>query len=333
MALAPQRIMENQNAYATSAEAGFDDVLEIPTPLRSAQPASEHMLVLEDVIPVHDLSVSDEITQSELEFADAREDSMSESERGHLHTAESAALNVEKNQLAGPQSYGASQTSPFDYEGGHAWLRIAPLLLLLGALVFFALYYLGNRVGVSDKPPDVAATQEAQPETQSTAPASVPENSQNGSQSSQPAESVAVNTPAQDTAVAAKDETPKPVEKPATETAKRESKLPATVAAPVAAPVATAPAAPAPVANQGTGNFTVQVGSYNNAAQADERVSRLRASGVEARVVRAEIPHRGTWYRVQAGRFASNAEAARYASELKGKGATADFVITSFQGQ
>lgn len=338
-ALPPQRIMENQNAYAPSAEPIFDDVLEIPTPLRSAQPVTDQTLVLEDVIPAQDYWTDDEIPDSQIEFTDDGEDSMSGREGWPIHPAEASTLAADKSQLAGPQVYGASQTSSFDYEGGRAWLRIAPMLLLLGALVFFALYYLGNRVGVRDRPQDGAATQ-AQPDTQSaaTAPATaaVPENSQNASQSPQPAESIAATTePSTTTTVALKDEAPKPVEKPAAETAKRESQPPPEVAAPAA--VATAPAASttttAPAVDQGTGNFTVQVGSYNNAAQADERVSQLRSNGIEARVVRAEIPRRGTWYRVQAGRFASQTEAARYATELKGKGATSDFVVTSAQSQ
>ncbi|HEY6186950.1 MAG TPA: SPOR domain-containing protein [Pyrinomonadaceae bacterium] len=342
-AIAPQRIMENQNAYAPSAEPSFDDVLEIPTPLRSAQPVTDQMLVLEDVIPAQDFSDDDEIPDSQIEFTDDAEGFMSEREDGPIHPAEASALDDDKSQLAGPQVYGASQTSSFDYEGGRAWLRIAPMLLLLGTLVFFALYYLGNRVGVRDRTQEAAATQPSQPETQSAAPAAaLPENSQNASQSLPPAEGNAAVTaePVQSTTaaqsttavVASKDETPKPVEEPKVETAKTESKPPATQPAP-AVNTPTAPAATTPVADQGTGNFTVQVGSYNNAAQADERVSRLRSGGVEARVVRAEIPHRGTWYRVQAGRFTSQMEAARYATELKGKGATDDFVVTSAQNQ
>ncbi|HEX8773215.1 MAG TPA: SPOR domain-containing protein [Pyrinomonadaceae bacterium] len=338
-AIAPQRIMENQNAYAPSAEASFDDVLEIPTPLRSAQPVTDQMLVLEDVIPAQDYWTDDEIPDSQIEFTDDGESSMSGRDGGHIHPAEASTLDADESRLAGPQVYSTSQTSSFDYEGGRAWLRIAPMLLLLGVLVFFALYYLGNRVGVRDRTTDSAATQ-AQPEPQSAAAApaaaALPDNSQNASQSPSPAaESIAATgtEPAQPTAVALKEEAPKPAEKPVAETPKRESQPPAAVAAPAA--VATAPAATtaAPVVDQSAGNFTVQVGSYNNAAQADERASRLRSSGIEARVVRADIPRRGTWYRVQAGRFASQTEAARYATELKGKGATDDFVVTSAQNQ
>src|SRR5207244_1048164 len=54
---------------------------------------------------------------------------------------------------------------------------------------------------------------------------------------------------------------------------------------------------------QGEGSITVQVASFNNQAQADERVASLKSAGIEARVVKADIPGKGTWYRVQIGRF------------------------------
>ena len=50
---------------------------------------------------------------------------------------------------------------------------------------------------------------------------------------------------------------------------------------------------------------------------------------VEARVVKAEIPGKGTWYRVQIGGFKSREEATNYANQLKGKGALQDYIITS----
>jgi cell division protein FtsN len=331
--VAPQRMMENQNAYAPSADTGFEDVLEIPSPLRSAEPTAEQMLVLEDVIPAEDFSTPDEIIEPQMEGTDSGEDTLLSTQAGgYLLPAESAALAGEKSPLAGPGVYGAQQTSSFDYDGGRAWLRAAPLLLLLGTLVFFALYFLGNRVGSwSSKPQEVAATP-AQPPTQSADTAAAPEKAESTTQAAQPSGS---------SVVAAKAETPAPVAQPLAETAPRESKpaesKPAVVAATVTAPapVVSAPTAPVvvPVANQSAGNFTVQVGSYNVAAQADERAGQLRSNGVEARVVRADIPRRGTWYRVQAGRFASQAEAARYGAELKGKGATDSFIITELQGQ
>jgi cell division septation protein DedD len=78
----------------------------------------------------------------------------------------------------------------------------------------------------------------------------------------------------------------------------------------------------------GEGGFTLQVGSFNNVAEADGRVTKLSALGVRAYAVRVEIPKRGTWYRVQLGRFMNREEAGRYGAQLRGKGAVADFIIT-----
>lgn len=84
-------------------------------------------------------------------------------------------------------------------------------------------------------------------------------------------------------------------------------------------------------ANQGDGRFTIQVGSYPNSEGANERVSKLQSSGIPARVVVANIPKKGTWYRVQVGRFASRDEAERYARELKSKGVTKEVFVTDAQ--
>lgn len=76
------------------------------------------------------------------------------------------------------------------------------------------------------------------------------------------------------------------------------------------------------------GGITLQVGSFNDRTQADERVSRLKAAGIDARIVSANIPNRGTWHRVQVGRFVSREQAAGYASQLRGRGLVQDFMVT-----
>ncbi|HEX8070038.1 MAG TPA: SPOR domain-containing protein [Pyrinomonadaceae bacterium] len=86
------------------------------------------------------------------------------------------------------------------------------------------------------------------------------------------------------------------------------------------------PAQPAPQ-TEGSGSLTLQVGSYNNPVEANGQVERLKAAGFAARVVAAELPQRGTWYRVQTGRFADRAEAARYGAQLKAQGAAGAFIV------
>lgn len=346
-AVVDQRIMKNQNAYAPSAESVGDDVLEIPRPLKSTQSAGEQMPVLEDVIPVppaQDLSGWDDDLDPDLLDVDEDETLLLEEDESDSLPLAAAGLE-ESDPQTRSEILGVPQASAVDYEGYRAWIRIAPLLLLVGALVFFTLYYLGNRMGAGDRAQN-AATNPAPPETPGAVPGGAPENVQTAP--SQPAESSVVGakaeSPSPGETLKVETTTPQEAAPPAHEAppATHEAPPPPTeVAAPIAAPTAAPSVVASPVvtqsapvvASQDSGNYTIQVGSYNNAAQAEERVARLASSGVEARVVRAEIPRRGTWYRVQTGRFASNEEAARYGAQLKGKGATDDFIITSAQSQ
>jgi cell division protein FtsN len=346
VAFVDQGIMENQNAYAPSADPLGEDVLEIPRPLRSTQHAGDQLLVLEDIIPVpaaHELSPWEEGIDPQDTIA-SHSDTLpfDEDDEQTLVSPSLAAPGPERNRLPGTDLYVASGAaagaSAPDYEGYRAWIRIAPLLLLLGALAFFSLYYLGNRMGEGgqDTAQNAATSPAPQSETQTVAPAATSAQSVE-SASSATAPPAATAQPSETSVVGASAETQKPEEKSKVEPTKTEAPpvaaAPAASSAPAAAlPVVAAPSTSgSPATDQAVGNFTVQVGSYNDAAQAEERAGRLRSSGIEARVVRADIPRRGTWYRVQAGRFASQQEATRFASEIKGKGATDDFIITAAQ--
>ncbi|HEX8149653.1 MAG TPA: SPOR domain-containing protein [Pyrinomonadaceae bacterium] len=108
---------------------------------------------------------------------------------------------------------------------------------------------------------------------------------------------------------------------------------PAPRPAPAAAPKADEKArveTPAPVASGG-GKFTAQVGSFNSQSEANARVSSLRAAGFEANVAAAELPGRGTWYRVQVGRFADREGAAQAVAALRAKGAAAAALVVPVQ--
>lgn len=85
-------------------------------------------------------------------------------------------------------------------------------------------------------------------------------------------------------------------------------------------PAKSAPPVATPPVSSGSGNITIQVGSHPNPESANQQVARLQSQGIAARMVRAEIPGRGTYYRVQVGRFASPDEANRYAAQLRSKG-------------
>jgi len=79
------------------------------------------------------------------------------------------------------------------------------------------------------------------------------------------------------------------------------------------------------------GRITIQIGSYNETAQAHERVASLQAAGHKAGVVTVEIPKRGTWYRVQSGRFVTRDEAERYGRQLRNEGVISSFIVTDVQ--
>lgn len=83
----------------------------------------------------------------------------------------------------------------------------------------------------------------------------------------------------------------------------------------------------------GDGSLTIQLGAYKSSGEAQQRVAKLKSAGVEGRVVKAEVPGKGTWYRVQSGRFTNEAEASKHAGELRAKGVAQDFIVTGYQNQ
>jgi cell division septation protein DedD len=78
-----------------------------------------------------------------------------------------------------------------------------------------------------------------------------------------------------------------------------------------APPVETTPAA------TGQPMVSLQAASFPNQAAATAFSERLAKAGVPAYVVAADIPKRGRWYRVRAGKFATAEEARRYAAEWR----------------
>ena len=66
--------------------------------------------------------------------------------------------------------------------------------------------------------------------------------------------------------------------------------------------------------------FVIHLTSFKFAAEAEMEVSALRRRGIDARSIRAEIPDRGTWYRIVTGNFATFAEAESVALRLQAEG-------------
>jgi cell division septation protein DedD len=75
-----------------------------------------------------------------------------------------------------------------------------------------------------------------------------------------------------------------------------------------------------------TGGYTVNIASFKDKGNADQLMKELVEKGYEAFVEKANIPQKGTWYRVAMGRFSSRGEALAFAQGLKEKGVNYSFV-------
>jgi DedD protein len=88
---------------------------------------------------------------------------------------------------------------------------------------------------------------------------------------------------------------------------------------------ASAGASAAPAGHQG--GFQLQVSSFRTQAEADQFSGQLRARGHKAYVVEAQVPGRGTWYRVRVGPFTSQHAAASYRSGFEGREHVVPFIV------
>jgi cell division septation protein DedD len=77
------------------------------------------------------------------------------------------------------------------------------------------------------------------------------------------------------------------------------------------------------------GGWQVQVSSFKTQGEADTFVTQLRARGHKAHVQIADIPKRGTWYRVKVGPFSTQAEATKYRAAFEAKEKIPGFVVKS----
>ena len=66
-----------------------------------------------------------------------------------------------------------------------------------------------------------------------------------------------------------------------------------------------------------SGNFTLQLSSTQTRADANRFAARLREKGYAPSVVEAQVPGRGTWYRVRLGNFSSRETASRFLSDFR----------------
>lgn len=65
------------------------------------------------------------------------------------------------------------------------------------------------------------------------------------------------------------------------------------------------------------GAFTLQLSAFQSKADADRFVSKLREAKYAPYIVTAEVPKKGTWYRVRMGSFETKEAAGRYLADFK----------------
>lgn len=100
----------------------------------------------------------------------------------------------------------------------------------------------------------------------------------------------------------------------------------ATRSAPSAAPVASSKASDGMVPN---GPFTLQLGASQNRDDAERMVSRLREKGYAPYIISADVPGKGTFYRVRMGSFPTREAASRYLEDFKRETKTEAFVAST----
>jgi septal ring-binding cell division protein DamX len=310
-ALVPVLPREGSVPFGQAPADDFFDILSIPQePL--AEPAAAQSQVLEDVF----VGAADfEPVVPQASPAPAEIDPFHITEEAAEHAAPPAAVAAADEAEAEPAPAEPTPAKPASvappprpavdkYAVGMRVLRISPMWLLLSSVGFFAVLLTMSWLSQPVVPVGEAV---AQLPNQATSPATQP---------------AAVAQVEQAKATAEQSLPPKPrasAEQPATESA-----APAAEAAPAAPQPASAES---PAVSSGRGNYTVQVGSFNNPSEANEHVSRLRGAGFEARAVAVELPKRGTWYRVQAGRFETRDEAAKAGAQLRAKGLAAAALV------
>lgn len=332
-----QQLNQSRDVYATRIGDDFDDVLDIPRPAQpNYQTSYEATTDFDDVFttpsydstenydfaggerkpvpvdnfqgnPSHPRETQDYVTAAEPEFM------------GWPVLPESA---IEEEEPA----------SSFSAGRGGLLIRIALCTLVFGGLVFGAYYFLGDLISKrKGQPENIVANKEKEKEKEgNNQPATNPP-ANGGNAETKQNEVVKAEKPATESPKTVVD--PKPSgekSQPANTTiAKNGSK-------PVDIPPVTGNAghsdAPKPAVIPTTpnkGNMTLQVASFNDQAQANDRVARLKSAGVDARVVRADIPGKGTWYRVQIGAARTREEATNFGNQLKAKGVLSEFIVTT----
>ncbi|MEK7830183.1 MAG: SPOR domain-containing protein, partial [Acidobacteriota bacterium] len=80
-----------------------------------------------------------------------------------------------------------------------------------------------------------------------------------------------------------------------------------------------------------SGKFTVQIVAVPSQAEAEVTLRELKANGIEAYILKSQIPGKGTFYRVRAGIFSNANDARKYGETLKQQSIVPEFFIAPYE--
>jgi cell division protein FtsN len=341
MPVADPEVSEPVSEPESETVSEAEDVLVLPQTSAPSEHLGEPAPVHEDVLSV-ELADAWAVAQGKLAARDESEngfddslpvvsDSREDASADEELSSETAACG-DKQDFASTQPQVEASVDVEKHGLGMRLMRISPLWLLVCGTTFVSVIILCNQLVKPAEPEQRAAASYSVPDNrasnQSLTTPSVPTSNKAGATSVQDSSQVAAAAP-----VELKNEA-KAVE-PSVEAPKQSEPLPAAAEPKIVPAVETKSEPPVSLPqsqDNGSGGFTIQVGSYNVIEQANERVSGMRAAGLDARVVAVELPKRGTWYRVQSGRFSSREEAQRYGNEARDKRAVDNFIIADAEG-
>jgi cell division protein FtsN len=76
-----------------------------------------------------------------------------------------------------------------------------------------------------------------------------------------------------------------------------------------------------------SGPYTLQIGSYSEMKEAQERVKDLEISGLSPRIHATDIKAKGRWYRIYLGGFATKAAAEKAGGKYRAQGMIDSFIV------
>jgi cell division septation protein DedD len=335
--LSSQPLNQNRDVYATRVGDDFEDVLDIPRPSPTSYPtAAESAPVFEDVFAppsydstsAYDFSAYEKNLTTPIDSFQAGTPRQRETQ-DYVESPEPEFMGwpvLPENSVDEEETAGSGR--------GGLFMRIGLIVAVFAVLVALTYYFLWDIIAKRKGQENNLASTSAQVTNQGApVPATSPLAAPNSANNSGAATNNAGAADAPKTSITPPIVAPKPADQaPANPKSGKEVVIqpePGLVgrSGPSQLPKP-APTAP-PAAPVNRGNLTVQIGSFNDQAQANERAARLKSGGADARVVRADIPGKGTWYRVQVGGFASREEAMIYGNQLKAKNLTQDFIVTT----